>query len=152
MLLIATIGNELRFVYTMIQVISDNKMQQLSRMLFYKKGKCSLIRISKELGQRKETNSSHQLTKNFQSCWLKERTASHINHRHTFLESCQLDKENTSQEYEITRLIFKESILKSKSKMQERLSSGETFFRFIAMEKVHSTQCTINFQFNQPTQ
>ena len=152
MLLIATIGNELRFVYTMIQVISDNKMQQLSRMLFYKKGKCSLIRISKELGQRKETNSSHQLTKNFQSCWLKERTASHINHRHTFLESCQLDKENTSQEYEITRLIFKESILKSKSKMQERLSSGENFFRFIAMEKVHSTQCTINFQFNQPTQ
>ena len=152
MLLIATIGNELRFVYTMIQVISDNKMQQLSRMLFYKKGKCSLIRISKEPGQRKETNSSHQLTKNFQSCWLKERTASHINHRHTFLESCQLDKENTSQEYEITRLIFKESILKSKSKMQERLSSGETFFRFIAMEKVHSTQCTINFQFNQPTQ
>ena len=152
MLLIATIGNELRFVYTMIQVISDNKMQQLSRMLFYKKGKCSLIRISKELGQRKETNSSHQLTKNFQSCWLKERTASHINHRHTFLESCQLDNENTSQEYEITRLIFKESILKSKSKMQERLSSGENFFRFIAMEKVHSTQCTINFQFNQPTQ
>ena len=152
MLLIATIGNELRFVYTMIQVISDNKMQQLSRMLFYKKGKCSLIRISKEPGQRKETNSSHQLTKNFQSCWLKERTASHINHRHTFLESCQLDNENTSQEYEITRLIFKESILKSKSKMQERLSSGENFFRFIAMEKVHSTQCTINFQFNQPTQ
>ena len=152
MLLIATLRVWLRFVYTMIQVISDNKMQQLSRMLFYKKGKCSLIRISKELGQRKETNSSHQLTKNFQSCWLKERTASHINHRHTFLESCQLDKENTSQEYEITRLIFKESILKSKSKMQERLSSGENFFRFIAMEKVHSTQCTINFQFNQPTQ
>ena len=136
----------------MIQVISDNKMQQLSRMLFYKKGKCSLIRISKEPGQRKETNSSHQLTKNFQSCWLKERTASHINHRHTFLESCQLDNENTSQEYEITRLIFKESILKSKSKMQERLSSGEIFFRFIAMEKVNSTQLTFTFTFNQPTQ
>jgi hypothetical protein len=49
-------------------------------------------------------------------------------------------------------LIFKESILKSKSKMQERLSSGETFFRFIAMEKVNSTQLTFTFTFNQPTQ
>ena len=128
------------------------KMQQLSRMLFYKKGKCSLIRISKELGQRKETNSSHQLTTNFQSCWLKERTASHINHRHTFLEFYLMDKEAISQESETTRLIFKESILKSKFKMQERLSSGETFFRFIAMEKVNSTQLTFTFTFNQPTQ
>jgi hypothetical protein len=49
-------------------------------------------------------------------------------------------------------LIFKEGILKSKLKMQERLSSGETFSRFIAMGKVHSTQCTINFQFKQPNQ
>lgn len=152
MLLIATIGNELRFVYTMMQVISDNKMQQLSNSLFYKKGICSLIRISKEFGQKKETNSSHQFTTNFQSCWLNERIASHINHRHTFLESCQMDNENTSQESETTSLIFKESILKSKFKMQERLSSGETFSRFIAMGKVHSTQCTINFEFNQLTQ
>jgi hypothetical protein len=83
---------------------------------------------------------------------LNERIASHINHRHTFLESCQLDNENTFQESETTRLIFKESILKSKSKMQERLSSGETFFRFIAMEKVNSTQLTFTFTFNQPTQ
>lgn len=127
-------------------------MQQNSNWLFYKKGICSLIRNSKELGQRNKTNSSHQFTTNFQSCWLNERIASHINHRHTFLESCQLDNENTSQESETTRLIFKESILKSKSKMQERLSSGETFFRFIAMEKVNSTQLTFTFTFNQPTQ
>jgi len=151
MLLIATLGNDIRFVYTMNQVISDNKMQQLSRMLFYDKEICSLIRNCKALGQSKETNSS-QVTTNSQSCWLRERTASHINHQFTYLESCQLDKENISQESEQTRLIFKEGILKSKSKMQERLSSGETFSRFIAMGKVHSTQCTINFQFNQPTQ
>ena len=127
------------------------KMQQLSRMLFYKKAICSLIRISKELGQRKETNSSHQLTTNLESCWLNERIASHINHQYTFLESCQLDNENTSQESEMGELIFKESILKSKSKMQERLSSGETFSRFIAMGKVNSTQLTFTFTFNQPT-
>lgn len=135
MLLIATIGNELRFVYTMIQVISDNKMQQLSNSLFYKKGICSLIRISKELGQRKETNSSHQFTTNFQSCWLNERTASHINHQYTYLESCQLDKENTSQESETIRLIFKESILKFKFKMQEQSQSGETFSQFYSNGK-----------------
>jgi hypothetical protein len=135
----------------MNQVISDNKMQQLSSLLFYKKEICSLIRNCKALGQNKETNSS-QVTTNSQSCWLRERTASHINHQFTYLESCQLDKENISQESEQTRLIFKEGILKSKSKMQERLSSGETFSRFIAMGKVHSTQCTINFQFKQPTQ
>lgn len=137
MLLIANIGNELRFVYTMIQVISDNKMQQLSNSLFYRKGICSLIRISKELGQKRETNSSHQFTTNFQSCWLNERTASHINHQYTYLESCQLDKENTSQESETIRLTFKESILKFKFKMQEQSQSGETFSRFIAMGKVH---------------
>jgi hypothetical protein len=135
----------------MNQVISDNKMQQLSSLLFYKKEICSLIRNCKALGQNKETNSS-QVTTNSQSCWLRERTASHINHQFTYLESCQLDKENISQESEQTKLIFKEGILKSKSKMQERLSSGETFSRFIAMGKVHSTQCTINFQFKQPTQ
>jgi hypothetical protein len=135
----------------MNQVISDNKMQQLSSLLFYNKGICSLIRNCKALGQSKETNSS-QVTTNSQSCWLKERTASHINHQYTYLESCQLDNENTFQESGQTRLIFKEGILKSKSKMQERLSSGETFSRFIAMGKVHSTQCTINFQFKQPTQ
>lgn len=151
MLLIATLGNDIRFVYTMNQVRSDNKMQQLSSLLFYKKEICSLIRNCKALGQNKETNSS-QVTTNSQSCWLKERTASHINHQYTYLESCQLDKENISQESGQTRLIFKEGILKFKSKMQERLSSSETFSRFIAMGKVHSTQCTINFQFKQPTQ
>ena len=151
MLLIATLGNDIRFVYTMNQVISDNKMQQLSRMLFYDKEICSLIRNCKALGQSKETNSS-QVTTNSQSCWLRERTASHINHPNTFLESCQLDKENMSQESGETRLIFKEGILKSKSKMQERLSSGETFSRFIAMGKVNSTQLTFTFTFNQPTQ
>jgi hypothetical protein len=135
----------------MMQVISDNKMQQLSSLLFYKKEICSLIRNCKALGQRKETNSS-QVTTNSQSCWLRERTASHINHQYTYLESCQLDKENISQESEQTRLIFKEGILKSKSKMQERLSSGETFSRFIAMGKVNSTQLTFTFTFNQPTQ
>ena len=123
-----------------------------SKMLFPDKGICSLTQSLKVTGSKKGTNSNHKPTTNSLCYWLNERTASHINHRHTFLESCQLDNENTSQEYEITRLIFKESILKSKSKMQERLSSGENFFRFIAMEKVHSTQCTINFQFNQPTQ
>jgi hypothetical protein len=51
-----------------------------------------------------------------------------------------------------TRLIFKEGILKYKLKMQERLSSGETFSRFIAMGKVNSTQLTFTFTFNQPTQ
>jgi hypothetical protein len=127
-------------------------MQQNSSWLFYKKGICSLIRISKELGQSQVMNSSHPVTMNSVCCWLKERTASHINHPNTFLESCQLDKENMSQESGETRLIFKEGILKFKSKMQERLSSGETFSRFIAMGKVHSTQCTINFQFKQPTQ
>jgi hypothetical protein len=126
MLLIATLGNDIRFVYTMNQVISDNKMQQNANVLFYKKEICSLIRNCKALGQNKETNSSQVIT-NSQSCWLKERTASHINHQYTYLESCQLDKENTSQESEQTRLIFKEGILKFKSKMQERLSSGETF-------------------------
>ena len=151
MLLIATLGNDIRFVYTMMQVISDNKMQQLSSLLFYDKEICSLIRNCKALGQRKETNSS-QVTTNSQSCWLKERTASHINHQYTYLESCQLDKENISQESEQTRLTFKEGILKSKSKMQERLSSGETFSRFIAMGKVNSTQLTFTFTFNQPTQ
>jgi hypothetical protein len=135
----------------MNQVISDNKMQQLSSLLFYKKEICSLIRNCKALGQNKETNSS-QVTTNSQSCWLRERTASHINHQYTYLESCQLDKENISQESEQTRLIFKEGILKSKSKMQERLSSGETFSRFIAMGKVNSTQLTFTFTFNQPTQ
>jgi hypothetical protein len=83
---------------------------------------------------------------------LRERTASHINHQYTYLESCQLDKENISQESEQIRLIFKEGILKSKFKMQERLSSGETFSRFIAMGKVNSTQLTFTFTFNQPTQ
>ena len=151
MLLIATLGNDIRFVYTMNQVISDNKMQQLSSLLFYKKEICSLIRNCKALGQNKETNSS-QVTTNSQSCWLRERTASHINHQYTYLESCQLDKENISQESEQTRLIFKEGILKSKFKMQERLSSGETFSRFIAMGKVNSTQLTFTFTFNQPTQ
>jgi len=151
MLLIATLGNDIRFVYTMNQVISDNKMQQLSSLLFYKKEICSLIRNCKALGQSKETNSS-QVTTNSQSCWLRERTASHINHQYTYLESCQLDKENISQESEQIRLIFKEGILKSKFKMQERLSSGETFSRFIAMGKVNSTQLTFTFTFNQPTQ
>ena len=142
----------IRFVYTMNDNLCTPKMQQLSRMLFYKKAICSLIRISKEFGQRKETNSSHQLTTNLESCWLNERIASHINHRHTFLESCQLDNVNTFQESGETRLIFKEGILKFKSKMQERLSSGETFSRFIAMGKVNSTQLTFTFTFNQPTQ
>jgi hypothetical protein len=135
----------------MMQVISDNKMQQLSSLLFYDKEICSLIRNCKALGQRKETNSS-QVTTNSQSCWLKERTASHINHQYTYLESCQLDNENTFLESEQTRLIFREGILKSKSKMQERLSSGETFSQFIAMGKVNSTQLTFTFTFNQPTQ
>ena len=139
-------------MYTMNDNLCTPKMQQLSRMLFYKKAICSLIRISKELGQRKETNSSHQLTTNLESCWLNERIASHINHRHTFLESCQLDNVNTFQESETTRLIFKEGILKFKSKMQERLSSGETFSRFIAMGKVNSTQLTFTFTFNLSTQ
>jgi hypothetical protein len=49
-------------------------------------------------------------------------------------------------------LIFKEGILKSKLRMQERLSSGETFSRFIAMGKVNSTQLTFTFTFNQPNQ
>jgi hypothetical protein len=151
MLLIATLGNDIRFVFTMKQVISDNKMQQLSSLLFYKKEICSLIRNCKALGQNKETNSS-QVTTNSQSCWLKERIASHINHQYTYLESCQLDKENISQESGQTRLIFKEGILKLKSKMQERLSSSETFSQFIAMGKVNSTQLTFTFTFNQPTQ
>ena len=119
------------------------------KMLF--QGICSLIRNCKALGQSKETNSS-QVTTNLQSCWLRERTASHINHQYTYLESCQLDKENISQESAQTKLIFKEGIMKSKSKMQELLSSGETFSRFIAMGKVNSTQLTFTFTFNQPTQ
>ena len=151
MLLIATIGNALRFVYTMNHNLCTPKMQQLSRMLFYDKEICSLIRNCKALGQSKETNSS-QVTTNSQSCWLRERTASHINHQYTYLEYCQLDNENTFRESEQTRLIFKEGILKSKSKMQELLSSGETFSRFIAMGKVNSTQLTFTFTFNQPTQ
>ena len=123
-----------------------------SKMLILIKELCSLIKSCKVLGLKKGTNSSHQFTTNSQSCWLNERIASHINHQYTFLESCQLDNENTSQESETTRLTFKESILKSKSKMQELLSSGENFFRFIAMGKVNSTQLTFTFTFNQPTQ
>jgi len=146
MLLIATLGNDIRFVYTMNQVISDNKMQQLSSLLFYKKEICSLIRNCKALGQNKETNSS-QVTTNSQSCWLRERTASHINHQFTYLESCQLDKENISQESEQTRLIFKEGILKSKSKMQERLSLGETFSQFYSNGKSQLNSVDIHFHF-----
>ena len=146
MLLIATLGNDIRFVYTMNQVISDNKMQQLSSLLFYKKEICSLIRNCKALGQNKETNSS-QVTTNSQSCWLRERTASHINHPNTFLESCQLDKENMSQESGETRLIFKEGILKSKSKMQERLSLGETFSQFYSNGKSQLNSVDIHFHF-----
>jgi len=146
MLLIATLGNDIRFVYTMNQVISDNKMQQLSSLLFYKKEICSLIRNCKALGQNKETNSS-QVTTNSQSCWLRERTASHINHQYTYLESCQLDKENISQESEQTRLIFKEGILKSKSKMQERLSLGETFSQFYSNGKSQLNSVDIHFHF-----
>ena len=152
MLFIATLGNRRRFVFTMNNNLCTPKMQQLSKMLFYKKAICQLIRNSKELGQRKETNSSHQFTTNSVCCWLKERIASHINPLYTFLESCQLDNENISQESEITKLTLKEGILKFKSKMQKRSLSGETFSRFIVMGKVHSTQCTINFQFKQPTQ
>ena len=146
MLLIATLGNDIRFVYTMNQVISDNKMQQLSSLLFYKKEICSLIRNCKALGQSKETNSS-QVTTNSQSCWLRERTASHINHQFTYLESCQLDKENISQESEQIRLIFKEGILKSKSKMQERLSLGETFSQFYSNGKSQLNSVDIHFHF-----
>jgi hypothetical protein len=127
-------------------------MQQNSSWLFFNKGICSLIRISKELGQSQAMNSSQSVTMNSVCCWLNERTASHINHPNTFLESCQLDKGNMSQELGETRLIFKEGILKSKLKMQERLSSGETFSRFIAMGKVNSIQLTFTFTFNQPNQ
>jgi hypothetical protein len=146
MLLIATLGNDIRFVFTMNQVISDNKMQQLSNLLFYKKEICSLIRNCKALGQNKETNSS-QVTTNSQSCWLNERTASHINHQYTYLESYQLDKENISQESEQTRLIFKEGILKFKSKMQERLSLGETFSQFYSNGKSQLNSVDIHFHF-----
>lgn len=142
MLLIATLGNDIRFVYTMNKVISDNKMQQNANVLFYKKEICSLIRNCKALGQNKETNSSQVIT-NLQSCWLKERTASHINHQYTYLESCQLDKENTSQESEQTRLIFKEGILKSKSKMQEQSSLGKPHCPIIVRDNVNSNQCTL---------
>lgn len=146
MLLIATLGNDIRFVYTMNHNLCTPKMQQLSRMLFYKKEICSLIRNCKALGQSKETNSS-QVTTNSQSCWLRERTASHINHQFTYLESCQLDKENISQESEQTRLIFKEGILKSKSKMQERLSLGETFSQFYSNGKSQLNSVDIHFHF-----
>jgi len=146
MLLIATIGNALRFVYTMNHNLCTPKMQQLSSLLFYKKEICSLIRNCKALGQSKETNSS-QVTTNSQSCWLRERTASHINHQYTYLESCQLDKENISQESEQTRLIFKEGILKSKSKMQERLSLGETFSQFYSNGKSQLNSVDIHFHF-----
>lgn len=126
-------------------------MQQNSKCLFYKKAQCSLIRNSKELGLRKEMNSN-LTTKNFRCCWLTERIQNHINHRDTFLESCQLDKENISQESETTRLIFREGILKFKSKMQRQSQSGEIFSQFIAMGKVHSTQCTYVSPFNLLTQ
>jgi hypothetical protein len=122
-------------------------MQQNSSWLFYKKGICSLIRISKELGQSQVMNSSHPVTMNSVCCWLKERTASHINHPNTFLESCQLDKENMSQESGETRLIFKEGILKSKSKMQERLSLGETFSQFYSNGKSQLNSVDIHFHF-----
>ena len=126
-------------------------MQQNSNWLFYKKGICLLIRNSKELGQRKETNSS-PITMNSPCCWLTERIPNHTNHQDTFLESCQLDKENMSQESETTRLTLKEGILKSKLKMQEQSQSGEIFSQFIAMGKVNSTQLTFTFTFNPSTQ
>lgn len=146
MLLIVTLGNDIRFVFTMNHNLCTLKMQQLSRMLFYDKEICSLIRNCKALGQSKETNSS-QVTTNSQSCWLRERTASHINHQYTYLESCQLDKENISQESEQTGLIFKEGILKSKFKMQERLSSGETFSQFYSNGKSQLNSVDIHFHF-----
>lgn len=126
-------------------------MQQNSKRLFYNKGICSLIRNSKERGQRKETNSS-PITMNSPCCWLTERIPNPTNHRDTFLESCQLDKENMSQESETTRLTLKEGILKSKLKMQEQSQSAEIFSQFIAMGKVHSTQCTYVSPFNLSTQ
>lgn len=126
-------------------------MQQNSKELFYYKGICSLIRNSKELGQKKAMNSS-PITMNSPCCWLTERIPNPTNHQDTFLESCQLDKENMSQESETTRSTSKEGILKSKFKMQEPSQSVDLFSQFIAMGKVNSTQLTFTFTFNPSTQ
>lgn len=126
-------------------------MQQKHYLLLYDKEKCSLIRNSKELGQSKETNSS-PITTNSPCCWLTEKILNHTNHQDTFLESCQLDKENMSQESETIRLILKASILKYKWLMHKQYLSVKPYSRFVAMGIVHSTQCTYTIQINYTSQ
>ena len=113
------------------------------KMLFQVNEICSLTQSSKVTGSKKETNSNQKLTMNSPCFWLKERIASHINHQYTYLESCQLDKENISQESETTRLILKVDSLKFKSKMQERSSSGKPHCPIIERDNVNSNQCTL---------
>ena len=113
------------------------------KMLFQVNEICSLTQSSKVTGSKKETNSNQKLTMNSPCFWLKERIASHINHQYTYLESCQLDKENISQESETTRLILKEDSLKFKSKMQEQSLSGKPHCPIIERDNVNSNQCTL---------
>ena len=138
-MLIATTGNSIRFVFTMNVPNCNNKL----KMLFQLNEICSLTQSLKVTGSKKGTNSNQKPTMNSQSCWLKERTASHINHQYTYLESCQLDNENTSQESEQTRLILKVDSLKFKSKMQEQSLSGKPHCPIIERDNVNSNQCTL---------
>ena len=139
MLLIVTIGNAVRFVFTMNLPNCNNK----SKMLFPDKGICSLTQSLKVTGSKKGTNSNHKPTTNSLCYWLNERIASHINHQYTFLESCQMVKGNMYQVSETTRLILKVDSLKFKSKMQERSSFGKPHCPIIERDNVHSNQCTI---------
>ena len=139
MLLIVTIGNSVRFVFTMNLSNCNNK----SKMLFPDKGICSLTQSLKVTGSKKATNSNHKPTTNSPCYWLKERIASHINHQYTFLEFYLMDKEAIYPVSETTRLILKVDSLKFKSKMQERSSSGKPHCPIIERDNVHSNQCTI---------
>lgn len=113
------------------------------KMLFQVNEICSLTQSLKVTGSKKGTNSNQKPITNSPCFWLKERTANHINHQYTFLESCQPDNENTSQVFGIIGLILKVDSLKFKSKMQERSSSGEPHCPIIERDNVNSNQCTL---------
>jgi hypothetical protein len=138
MLLIANLGNDIRFVYTMNLPNCNIK----SKMLFPIKRKCLLTQNSKALGSKKVT-STNQPIKNSQSYWLREKTVNHINHQYTFLEYCQVVNVNTFREFGIIRLTLKVDSLKFKSKMQEQSLSGKSHCPIIERDNVNSNQCTL---------
>ena len=112
------------------------------KMLFQVNEICSLTQSLKVLGSKKAT-STNQPTKNSPCFWLKEKTANHINHQFTYLESCQMVKGNICPAFGIIGLILKVDSLKFKSKMQEQSLSGKPHCPIIERDNVNSNQCTL---------